>query len=606
MEEAAGGTPNIVDGAPPPKTAEGATEGGGKCCAGCAGSFGSSVARVATGGAWRKPGRARGQGECRASLWAPEGPTVIVTFRPDGVEGTEVDVDKQITVTNPAKAGHSAEQKRQLKIPVAERDMAGRGALQRPTTCGGGSDDGGSSGVTPAMIRAADKDAAAHCGHGAAGAIGRGGRGRGGRAGGGRGGNGRGCCGGGGHGWGGAGGTRPKLWKAAVQLQSTARGMLARGLRARLVLERRQAAARARLVRREAEEQERRKTRKAERKNGRKAEEHSLEVAGASVAVSGVDEAKMVAEVDARWRDWLAAVRASSAEVNADLHRRLHEAEAARIKAEAAAVRAEAGRAEMAAECEGMAEAMVRQAVAADVAAKSSRRKLVVVEECEWEAEAGTQTEALSVSAAAMQTEAVEAVGVAVAAVQTEAVETAEESRVEMVVGRQLHPAQAKAVERAERAAAQIERMQAEAAATAARYRAASERAVPLAESDGRKTAKQVETALSATRRGQNTPTGGRQLKKAQQRRQAAAAGVDVLHWTASKERRRQELAEAERGGRAWQTELEQRLDAAHEEWRQRQQRMQQDGAYEGEAQASVRFWQAAWHSGISLMDVPD
>ena len=105
MEEAAGGTPNIVDGAPPPKVAEQATEGGGGYCASSAGSFGSSVARVATGGAWRKPGRARGQGECRASLWAPEGPTVIVTFRPDGVEGTEVDVGKQIIVSNPANAG---------------------------------------------------------------------------------------------------------------------------------------------------------------------------------------------------------------------------------------------------------------------------------------------------------------------------------------------------------------------------------------------------------------------------------------------------------------------------------------------------------------------
>ena len=219
----------------------------------------------------------------------------------------------------------------------------------------------------------------------------------------------------------------------------------------------------------------------------------------------------MVAEVDARWRDWLAAVRASSAEVNADLHRQLHEAEAARIKAEAAAVRAEVGRAEMAAECEGMAEAMVRQAVAAAVAAKYSGRKLVVVEECEWEAEAGTQTEALGVTAAAVQTEAVEAVEVAAAAVQTEteghAEGVAEEAPVEMVVGRQLHPAQAKAVERAERAAAQIEQMQAEAAAAAARYRAASEGTAPSAESDGQKTAKQ-ETASPATHRGQTTPTG--------------------------------------------------------------------------------------------------
>jgi hypothetical protein len=385
--------------------------------------------------------------------------------------------------------------------------------------------------------------------------------------------------------------------------------MLARRLRAQMGLERRKAAARARLERREAEEKARRKTRENERRVERKAEECPLEAAGAgSEAAMGADEAKTVAEVDARWRDWLAAVRAAAATVHADLCRRLREAEIARAEAETAAVRAEADRAEMAAECEGMAAALVRQAVAAPVATRSAGsaagRKLAVVEECEWEAEAGTQTEALGMTAAAVQTEAVEAVEVAAVAVQTDTVGVAEEAPVEMVVGRQLHPAQAKAVERAERAAAQIERMQAEAEAAAARYRAASEGATPSAESDGRKTAKQETVSLATG--GQTTPTGGRQLKKAQQRRQAAAAGVDVLSWTAGKQRHRQELAEAERGGRVWQAELEQRLDAAHEEWRQRQKHMQQDGAYVGEAQASRRFWQAARDSGIDLMDVPN
>ena len=84
-----------------------------------------------------------------------------MTLRLDGVEGTEVDVDKQIIVPNPANAGHSAEQRRQLKIPLAERDLAGSGALQRPTAYGGGSDGRGSHGFTSAMIRAAHEDAAA-------------------------------------------------------------------------------------------------------------------------------------------------------------------------------------------------------------------------------------------------------------------------------------------------------------------------------------------------------------------------------------------------------------------------------------------------------------
>ena len=76
-----------------------------------------------------------------------------------------------------------------------------------------------------------------------------------------------------------------------------------------------------------------------------------------------------------------------------------------------------------------------------------------------------------------------------------------------------------------------------------------------------------------------------------------------MLSWTTGKQRHRQERAEAERGGRVWQAELEQRLDAAHEEWRQRQKHMQQGGEHVGEAQASRRFWQAARDSGINLMD---
>jgi hypothetical protein len=350
--------------------------------------------------------------------------------------------------------------------------------------------------------------------------------------------------------------------------------MLARRLRTRLELRRRKAAARARLERREAEEKAKLETREVERRVGRREAESWSEAARASEATLGAKEARVVAEVDARWRDWLAAVRSTAAKVQEDLRRRLHEAEVARGLAEAAAARAEADRAEMAAECEGMAAALVRQAVAAPVAARPGRR-LVVVEECEGETEVGTQTEV---------------VGVATMAVQTEAVAAAEEA-VEMVVGRRLHPAQAEAVARAERAAARIEQVQLKVEAAASRYSEAAQELSPSVE-------------LSTQAQKIASPTGGRQLRKARERRQAAAAGIDVLSLTSGKQQRRRELAEVGSEGQALQALLERRLDAAHEEWLQRQHA--QGGAYVGEAQASVRFWQAAQNSGIKLLDVPD
>ena len=156
-----------------------------------------------------------------------------------------------------------------------------------------------------------------------------------------------------------------------------------------------------------------------------------------------------------------------------------------------------------------------------------------------------------------------------------------------MVVGRRLHPAQAEAVERAERAAARVEQVQLQVEAAAARYRmgsVAAQELAPPAEPSTQKTA---------------SPTGGRQLRKAREL-------LPPHSWTAGKERHRQEMVEAERGGKAWQAKLEQRLDAAHEEWRQLQQHVQQDSAHVGEAQASVRFWQTARNSGINLMGMPD
>ena len=164
--------------------------------------------------------------------------------------------------------------------------------------------------------------------------------------------------------------------------------------------------------------------------------------------------------------------------------------------------------------------------------------------------------------------------------VQTEAVVAAQVGAVraagcEMVVGRQLHPAQAEAVERAERAAEQLERLCGQAEAAAARYR------------DAECTTGVGMAAVVAT-----TATGGRQRTKAKLRRQAAAVGTDVATWAECRRQQRH----------AVQHMLEQRLDAAHERWS----RQCAGEARVGEAEASRRFWRAAHASGISLCDAQE
>ena len=68
--------------------------------------------------------------------------------------------------------------------------------------------------------------------------------------------------------------------------------------------------------------------------------------------------------------------------------------------------------------------------------------------------------------------------------------------------------------------------------------------------------------------------TGGRQVKKAQLRRQAATAGVDVLTWPATQNRQQHELADAVGSGEVWprimawgRDELERRLSCQHDSW---------------------------------------
>ena len=89
---------------------------------------------------------------------------------------------------------------------------------------------------------------------------------------------------------------------------------------------------------------------------------------------------------------------------------------------------------------------------------------------------------------------------------------------------------------------------------------------------------------------GASARTGGRQLKKAQRRRQAAAAGVDVEHWMRVREHQRR-LAVAVGGGDDWQ------LEAAHECWAAR-------GAYCGEEESTQRFRQAAHATGVTIVEI--
>ena len=172
------------------------------------------------------------------------------------------------------------------------------------------------------------------------------------------------------------------------------------------------------------------------------------------------------------------------------------------------------------------------------------------------------------------------------------------------MVGKQLHPAQAKAIERAERAADRLEQVQAETEAMAARYRAD---AVQVTQ----ETALKAEPQSQKTAQGQREVAkmlGGRQARKAQVRKQAAAAGMDVLSWTAIKEQQRpmqrQELNTREAGvGEAWgmwlQGSLVERLEWAHEDWLVRR----VGAAYVGEAESSRRFMQAARGAGINVLD---
>ena len=148
-------------------------------------------------------------------------------------------------------------------------------------------------------------------------------------------------------------------------------------------------------------------------------------------------------------------------------------------------------------------------------------------------------------------------------------------------------------MERAERAAERVEQLQAAAEAIAARHRAD--------EAAAQETAPTAATTVSSEVLKVTVGSGGKQRKKAQLRWQAAAEGVDVRAWAASKaERRRHILAEAWEGMLAPGMEgLDQRMAWAQEDRRARRQAghgMEEE--YGGEAEASRCFWEAAGWRG--------
>jgi hypothetical protein len=186
---------------------------------------------------------------------------------------------------------------------------------------------------------------------------------------------------------------------------------------------------------------------------------------------------------------------------------------------------------------------------------------------------------------------------------QTEETQTGAALLTEMAIGKRLHPAQARAVEKAELALTQIEELRAKAEAAAARYCVpVSTAAAPLA------------TAASAR-------TGGRQVRKEQARRRAVSAGMDTREWTRAEEERKRTEAlmrarvqeerqewlamGANEDGRDWQARLEDHLPEGQREWLRRQAlpNLPSRGAYVGEENAQRSFLRAAQAAAIDVRE---
>jgi hypothetical protein len=279
-------------------------------------------------------------------------------------------------------------------------------------------------------------------------------------------------------------------------------------------------------------------------------------------------------------------VAAATAEVAA-LAAALKEAKERADVAEAVMREAEADRAKMEVEWKTVVQTLARHK---SVAGQKMVRVAVVEAEDEF-VDAWTQTNGVKAEEAGCQTavfslrpvEVVQAGCQTATAVMAEAQEGGGQTKIgagpestTTLQHQRLNPIQAEAVERAERAATRVMQLQAAVEAVAARYTSGAVTAQETAPTAAEVTPV-VACAGSAGKAYAQRPatgsggSGGKQRRKAQLRRQAASAGVDVREWASSREWHKLQLA-GRLGGEEGLARLDQRLDWLHEDWLARQQ----------------------------------
>ena len=239
----------------------------------------------------------------------------------------------------------------------------------------------------------------------------------------------------------------------------------------------------------------------------------------------------------------LAAVREAEAERAAErvvaesalaaVRHAMRETEAAqaaeRVLAEATLAACEAARRADRAEAAATLAAMESRALAAERRARDAEADMAECEEWDY-----AQHEVAARASAEVATQMEGGAELQEAATQTEEGTGAVEPL--------MHPAQAEMAARAERAAGRMEELAREAERRAAAYR----------------------------EHPQAAKTGGRQVRKARVRQQAAAAGYSVIDWLQVQESQRR-LFEVVGGGALAPRRLEERLDRAQASWRQQQ-----------------------------------
>lgn len=392
--------------------------------------------------------------------------------------------------------------------------------------------------------------------------------------------------------------------EAAVRMQCAARQLAVRRRVAGRRLVRRQEEAAARLAAREAEVRARKAARARPEVRVQPWEPAAAAVEAETLAAAVEAEALM----EERGMEWAAEERprapAAAAEVAAmaaevrELEERCAVAERARGEAEAAAATAEAKLKEHAGEQERFVAGSTLEVLGAH--AEGQWTILPPGEGVPWELKnPGAQDFEVYRSRGKTGLTRETAVQTCKAAVQTSeaAVQTEREAgcHFETTAGPRLHPAQTDALERAEHAAAQVERIWAEMERRESEVEARAARYCSVEQPDTEATGEVgggATVASAPNGGGPKARTGGRQVAKARARKQAAEQGLDVQHWLGVREQRMEaerQLALAAGGGDEWRTVLEARLEPRREQWRQQQ--------------AAARFREAAAGAGISVLD---